>query len=400
MRRFRRDAGLSLRIVLSLAGLIVLYVPLLAWVAGIGWFVAGFAGVVVVAALVVVLPLLPLGGGRDAVRGATPLEPRDAPDVHGALERLCALADLPVPRLALLDVPYPNAFTVARTPTVSTLVVTRGLLDRLDPPELEAVLAHELAHLAHRDAFVMTIVSVPARALRAVVLMLSRPARAPELWLLLVVLLPVVALAWCADAIATMLVLTLSRYRELIADRGAALLTGRPEALMSALQKISARLPSIPVVDLREAAAWNPFFVLPTERPPGVFELDPFVLFPTHPPLQRRLEQLAALQRATPPLQVEVPSRAANPRAGLSLRLAFVTWPLAWGAYLLGGGAPIVSLLAMATWILSFVFAVQAIGVAQRGAAGGRLAAASLVVLAAPVLVTIVLGSALALAGG
>jgi heat shock protein HtpX len=350
-------------------------------------------------AIPVVLLLLPLWD-RDGVLGAVPLGAADAPELHGSVARLCALADIPAPELALLDVPYSNAFTVARSPRDNTLVVTQGLLDRLDAPEVEAVLAHELAHLAHRDAFVMTVVSEPARALRSVVPALARPLRVPGLWLLLAFLVRVVILAWCADVIATMLVLTLSRYRELLADRGAALLTGRPEALMSALQKISGRLASIPAADLREAAAWNPFFVLPTERTPGVFELDPFVLFPTHPPLERRLERLAAMERTARPIEVEASSRPANPRAGLALRLAFVTWPLAWGAYLFGGGAPVVSLLAMGTWILSFAFAVQAIAAAQRGTTGGRLAAASLVVLAAPVLVTIVLGSALALAGG
>jgi hypothetical protein len=278
--------------------------------------------------------------------------------------------------------------------------VTRGLLDRLEPAEMEAVLAHELAHLAHRDAFVMTLVSGPARALRAVVMALAKPLRQEDFFVLLFFLWPLVILAWCADVIATMLVLTLSRYRELIADRGAALLTGRPEALMSALETISGHLASIPNVDLRDAAAWNPFFVLPTERLPGVFELDPFVLFPTHPPLRVRLERLAALQRSTRPILVDQPERPENPRAGLALRLAFVTWALGWGAYLFGSGAAVVSLLAMATWLGSFVLAIQAIGAAQRGATGGRVAAASLVVLAAPVLVTIVLGSALALAGG
>jgi hypothetical protein len=168
---------------------------------------------------------------------------------------------------------------------------------------------------------------------------------------------------------------------------------------MSALQKISGELASIPTADLRKAAAWNPFFVLPTDRVPGIFELDPFVLFPTHPPLQRRLDRLAALQRAAAPIEVQMPVRPANPRAGLALRIAFVTWPLAWGAYLFGSAAPLVTLLAMATWILSFVLAIQAIAAAQRGATGGRLAAASLVVLAAPVLATIVVGSALALLG-
>ena len=398
MRRFRRDAGLSLRLALSLVGLLLLYLPLLTWVAGIGWLVAGVAGAVVALALLAFLLIVPLCSPRKVPR-AVGVEPSDEPHLYGCVERLCALADVPAPALARLDVSYPNAFTVARSPTKGMLVVTRGLLDTLEPAELEAVLAHELAHLAHRDAFVMTLVSGPARALRAVVLALARPLRTENV-MLFALFIPVLVLAWCADVVATMLVLTISRYRELIADRGAALLTGRPEALMSALQRLSGPAGLIPTRDLRDAAAWNPFFVVPMERTPGAFELDPFVLFPTHPPLQRRLEHLAALQRSGPPFVAEAVSRPANPRAGYSLALALATWPLAWGAYLFGSGAVALQPLAIASWLGAFVLAVQAIGAAQRGAAGGRVAAAALAVLAAPVIVTIVAGSALALAGG
>ncbi len=397
MRRYRRDPGLSLRIALSLVGLFILYLPLAVWAAGIGWFFGGVAGVAAAVAFLVVLLVLPLWSGRAAVADATPLE---APDIDGIVDRLCGLADIPRPHLALVDVGYPNAFTVAHTPSRNTLVVTRGLLDQLEPAELESVLAHELAHLAHRDAFVMTVVSEPARVLRSMVIGLATPlGRRDSSVYLFVVLLPLLVLTWCIDVIATMLVLTLSRYRELIADRGAALLTGRPEALMSALQKISGQLAQIPTTDLRTASAWNPFFVLPTERTPGAFEFDPFVLFPTHPLLERRLERLAALQRSTRPILAEPPFRPANPRAGLALRLAFVTWPLAWSGYLFGSQAAVVDLFAMVTWLGAFVCAIQAIAAAQRGARGGRVAAASLVVLAAPVIVTIVVGGALALVG-
>jgi heat shock protein HtpX len=118
MRRFRRDPGLSFRIALSLVGLLVLYVPLFAWIAGIGWFVAGGIGAVLAAALVLFLLLLPLWN-RDGVPGAVPLQAADAPELHGAVQRLCALADVPAPALELLHVPYPNAFTIARTPATA-----------------------------------------------------------------------------------------------------------------------------------------------------------------------------------------------------------------------------------------------------------------------------------------
>lgn len=368
MRRYRRDAGLSLRMVLSLLGLLLLYVPLLLWP----------VGAVVFALIAVGRPLL---GRRDLPEVA------EAPaELRSLVDRLCGLADVPPPRVAVLETDVPNAYTLGNPFMGCTVVVSRGLLRELDLDELEAVVAHELAHVAHRDAFVMVVVSFPARMFREFALALGRLR-----------FVPFAFAAWVAATVAALPLTAFSRYRELVADRGAALLTGRPEALMSALQKLSADVARIPGEDLRAVAGLNPFLVIPTPGAPAAFELDPFLLFPTHPTLAQRVERLASSMRAGTALVVETPPRPANPRAILGFRLALVTWPLGWGVpYVLGEGFYFASVLGMAAWVAAFVCTVQALARAQRGAAGGRLAAASMVVLAGPLLFTVIGGVVLA----
>jgi heat shock protein HtpX len=225
MRRYRRDAGLSLRIVLSLVGLLLLYVPLLLWPVG----AVAFAVIVFGRALF---------GRRDL----TELE--DAPaELRSLVDRLCGLSGVPPPRVAVLETDLPNTHTLGNAFSGCTIVVSRGLLRELNLDELEAVVAHELAHVAHRDALVMVVVSFPARMFRGVALALSRTR-----------LIPLAFAAWVATAVAAIPLMAFSRYRELVADRGAALLTGRPEALMSALQKLSAGVARIPGEDLRAVA--------------------------------------------------------------------------------------------------------------------------------------------------
>src|SRR6266540_4847038 len=414
MRRYRRDAGLSLRIALSLVGLCLVYVPFAFWALGWVWFAGGLRAVGALAAIVVFLVLMrPLWIGRFGLLsvGRAP-NPEEAQRLQPVVERLCGLADLPVPRVEVLDSGLPNAFTVARALGPNTIVVTTGLLARLETDELEAVVAHELAHVANRDAFVMVIVSFPARVLRAVALGFGRLTRRnPLVWVMLLYLVPFFVGAWCAAALTTLLLMTFSRYRELVADRGAALLTGRPETLMSALQKISAGIAQIPREDLRAVAGLNPFFVVPATGGEGELQLDPFVLFPTHPTLAQRLDRLAALARTqgkaleneTAPLAVAAAQRSPNSRATLALLLAFVTWPLGWALPLVLGDDlgldAFLQGLALLTGLGSFVFALQALGRAQRGAEGGRLAALSLVILAAPLIFTFVGALVLALAG-
>ena len=369
MRRYRRDAGLSLRLALSLVGLLLLYVPLLLWPVG-----------------AVLFAVIALGRALFARRDLSELA--DAPaELRLLVDRLCGLSGVSPPRVAVLETDLPNAYTLGNPLSGCTIVVSRGLLRELNLDELEAVVAHELAHVAHRDAFVMVIVSFPAGMFRGLALALTRTR-----------LIPLAFAAWVAATVAALPLMAFSRYRELVADRGAALLTGRPEALMSALQKLSAGVAQIPGEDLRAAAGLNPFFVIPTPAPSTGLEPDPFVLFPTHPTLAQRLERLASSMQTGAPIVVEAPRRPANPRAGLGFRLALVTWPLGWGIpYVLGDGFYVASLLGMATWVAAFVCTVQALARAQRGAAGGRVAAASMLVLAAPLVFTVVGGAVLAL---
>ncbi|MDX6422964.1 MAG: heat shock protein HtpX, partial [Gaiellaceae bacterium] len=179
-------------------------------------------------------------------------------------------------RVAVIDSMVPNAFATGRAPARSTIAITRRLLAELEPPEMEAVLAHELAHVVNRDGAVMTVAGSPALALREVIRGAS--------WKLWVFGLPLMVLACLAYALSLGLMLTVSRCREYAADRGAALMTGAPEQLMSALQKIAGRMPQIPEQDLRNVAAMSAFFILPTK-------LRSF----THPPLDKRLARLASL---------------------------------------------------------------------------------------------------------
>jgi hypothetical protein len=226
--------------------------------------------------------------------------------------------------------------------------------------------------------------------------------RNPVVWIALLYFVPLLIGVWCAAALATLLLMTFSRYREFVADRGAALLTGRPEALMSALQKLSSDGAHVPRDDLRRVAGLNPFFVVSAAA--GASGLDPFVLFPTHPTLAQRLERLATLARGHgSAIVVTEPPRAPNPRATLAFCLAFVTWPLGWALPLLlddeFGAAVYAEFFAMLTGLGAFVFALQALGRAQRGAGGGGLAALSLGILAAPLAFTFVAFTVVALAG-
>ena len=306
-RPFGRDWGLSLRMVIALVLLGALYLPFLLWLVAMGYFIWGGMVAVLVAlgalGLLACAPYLSellalslaradLDAGPETIR----LQPM--------LERLCAMADVPVPRLAVMPTDVPNAFSAGRKARNAIVVVTKGLVDRLDEEEIEAVLAHELAHIANRDAIVMTISAAPALLGRKLLWgFVSLPATSPSIpgkiafAMLLLYLLPVVLVAWMTYAFATLLVMSISRYREFVADRGAALLTGAPEQLMSALQKIADQVPLIPNEDLRRASAMNAFFVLPARGASGGFEVDPMRMFPTHPPLARRLERLGELAR-------------------------------------------------------------------------------------------------------
>jgi heat shock protein HtpX len=212
-------------------------------------------------------------GAREATR-------EDHADLLDAVGKLATLAGVPAPRLYVAPTDAPNAFSVGLRQRASAVVVTEGLLQRLDEQEVEAVLAHEIAHIAHRDAAVMTAVAVP-RALGEVIITGPAETTPGLLWL---VIWPLGLLPF---GIGSALTLTVSRYREYAADRGSALLTGAPEQLMSALAKVSAHASEIPHVDLRAA---NAFCIVSTEA-------QRFALFADHPPLEKRLAALSQMAR-------------------------------------------------------------------------------------------------------
>jgi len=229
-----------------------------------------------------------------AMRGRI-VSPEEAPQLHGAIDRLCALADMPKPRVAIADVDFPNAFATGRNPNNAVVCVTTGIMRRLDTDELEGVLSHELSHVAHRDVAVMTIASflgVLAGLITRFGLYGGLGRNRDQNTALIV--LTVVAVSVAVYAISFLLTRALSRYRELAADRAGAMLTGRPSALASALTKISGDIARIPSRDLRQAEAFNAFFFAPAISGKGASLSS---LFPTPPPLETRLDRLGVLSR-------------------------------------------------------------------------------------------------------
>ena len=236
-----------------------------------------------------------------AASGAKIVSPQEAPELHAMVERLCAMADLPKPRIAIVPSDVPNAFATGRNPKHAAVAVTEGLWRRLEPREVEAVLAHELSHVANRDVLIMTLASF--FAMLAALLTRwgmymgmfggfgggrrdSNGNNQVPVWLI------VFLVAVVTYVISYILIRTLSRYREYAADRGSALITGAPENLMSALQKIASGITQIPQRDLREVQGMNAFFIVPTNWRQQVGEL-----FMDHPPMEKRLAALAEIAR-------------------------------------------------------------------------------------------------------
>jgi heat shock protein HtpX len=229
--------------------------------------------------------------------GAKIVERDEAPELHAMVERLCAMADLPKPRIAIVDTDVPNAFATGRNPKHAAVAVTSGLWRRLEPKEIEGVLAHELSHIANRDVLVMTVASFFA----LLAAMLTRFGLYAGMWgggnrnnnnNSVPVWLIVFAVSIITYAISWVLIRTISRYREYAADRGSALITGAPEYLMSALQKISSEMFRIPQRDLREVEGMNAFFIIPASVKQATSEL-----FMDHPPLEKRLAALSEIAR-------------------------------------------------------------------------------------------------------
>ena len=293
-KAYGRDAGLTLRMLVTsgLLGLLyVIFFLVLLQVTGAG-----------------IVPALLLVGGLAlfqyftsdklalAASGAKVVSREEAPALHDMVERLCLQADLPKPKVAVIPTDVPNAFATGRSPKHAAVAVTEGLWRRLEPREVEGVLAHELAHIAHRDVLVMTLASFFAMLAGLLARFGlyggmfggggNRDNNSAPAWLI------VFLVSILTYVISFILIQTISRYREYAADRGAALLTGAPEYLMSALQRISGAMQTIPTRDLRQVEAMNAFFIIPTGVKSTLGEL-----FATHPPLEKRLARLAQISR-------------------------------------------------------------------------------------------------------
>jgi heat shock protein HtpX len=299
-KSYGRDLGLSLRMVLTGGLLGALYVAF-------GAVLVSILNVGIAPMLVIVIGLAFFQYYTSdklalAAAGAKIVSREEAPELHAMVERLCAMADLPKPRVAVVDTEVPNAFATGRNPKHAAVAVTTGLWRRLEPREVEAVLAHELSHVANRDVLIMTIASFFAM----LAALLTRIGLWTGMWggglggssrnnnnqggvpVWLVVLL----VSMVTYLLSWILIRTISRYREYAADRGSALITGAPENLMSALQRISSDMLRIPQRDLREVAGMNAFFIVPTNWRQQVGEL-----FMDHPPLEKRLAALERIAR-------------------------------------------------------------------------------------------------------
>jgi heat shock protein HtpX len=295
-RSYGRDAGLTLRMLSTSLLLGLLYVVFAA-------FLISYLNFGLVPMLVIVLGLAFFQYYTSdklalAAAGAKVVTREQAPALHDMVERLCAMADLPKPKIAIMDTPVPNAFATGRSPKHAAVCVTQGLWDRLEPKEIEGVLAHELSHIANRDVLIMTVASF--FAMLAALLtrfglyagMFGGGGRRGNNNNGLPVWVVVVGVAALTYLISFILIRMISRYREYAADRGSALITGAPEYLMSALQKISSQMTLIPNQDLRQVQGMSAFFIIPA-RVRGVAS----ELFMDHPPLEKRIAALAAIAR-------------------------------------------------------------------------------------------------------
>jgi heat shock protein HtpX len=295
-KTYGRDAGLSIRMLFSgflLGALYVGFALVLFSVLNIG-----LAPMLVIVLGLAVFQYYTSDKLALAASGAKIVTEEQAPDLHKMVERLCAMAGLTKPRIAIVDTDVPNAFATGRNPKHAVVAVTSGLMRRLEPQEIEGVLAHELSHIANRDVLIMTVASFFAM-LAALLTRFGLYAgmfggfgnrdsnnNQVPVWLI------VTLVAMITYAISFVLIRTISRYREFAADRGSALMTGAPEYLMSALQKIAGSITTIPQRDLREVAGMNAFFIVPTNWRTKTAEL-----FMDHPPLEKRLAALAEIAR-------------------------------------------------------------------------------------------------------
>src|SRR4051794_4168626 len=288
--QFGRDPGLQFRMLLTLFLLGALYVVFVGVLFAAG---AGIGIMVVVLGALLVAQLFLSDKIGLAAMGAKEVGPDQAPGLHAMIERLCIQADLPKPKIAIADTPVPNAFAMGRSPKSAVVCCTTGIMNILEPHELEGVMAHELTHVKNRDVMVMTLASFFA----SVAAMITQfgfffgggfgggdDDNGPGFAVVLLV-------SFAVYIISFFLMLALSRYREFGADRGAAIITGRPSALASALMKLSGAMQRVPDQDLRQVGRMNAFFIVPTSVKKSVS-----TLFMTHPPMEARIARLQQLE--------------------------------------------------------------------------------------------------------
>jgi heat shock protein HtpX len=278
--------------------LFTLFLLGLLYVVFVGVLFAAGAGAGIIVTVALVLLLLQFFASDKiamATMGVKEVSPAEQPELHGIIERLCVQADLPKPRVCVMESSMPNAFAMGRSRKSTTVCATTGILELLSPSELEGVMAHEMTHVINRDVMVMTLAGFFA-SLAALILQFSfffgggRGSSEEEEDIFLVVIASAVVYA-----VSFLLMRALSRYREFAADRGGAVLTGRPSALASALIKVSGTIERVPTQDLRSAEALSAFFIVPAKAKKSVMNL-----FADHPPLEQRL---AALERLESQLQ-------------------------------------------------------------------------------------------------
>ena len=283
---FPRDRGLQFRILLTMFLLGLVYVAFVG-----AMFAAGASAVVIV----VVVSLLTLAQlflsdklALSAV-GAKEVSPEEAPGLHAMIERLCIQADLPKPRIAIADTDVPNAFAMGRSQKKAVVCATTGIMRTLSPSELEGVMAHELSHVKNHDVAIMTVASFFASVASTIAQFAlffgggDDDEGLPGIVIFLISIL--------VYLLSFVLMLALSRYREFVADRGAALVTGRPSALSSALVKISTAMERTPQQDLRAAEALNAFYIVPASVKGSLK-----TIFATHPPMEQRIARLQQLE--------------------------------------------------------------------------------------------------------
>jgi len=295
---FGKDTGLQIRMTVTMFLLGLVYVALIVTMLAVG---ANGITVAIIAGGLAALNLFASDKLALAAMGARVVSPQEAPQLHAMVERLCVQADLPKPKVAVANTRMPNAFALGRSPKSATVCATTGIMELLSPAELEGVMAHELTHVANRDVLVMTLAGFFATIAAYIVQFgfffggggsYGDDDDNPSFLVLLLVSLVVYVVSF-------LLMQALSRYREFAADRGAAIITGRPSALASALQKISSGMHQIPQKDLRAAGELQAFFIFPAAKGSisGVFA--------THPPMEKRI---AALMRLESQLQGQIPA--------------------------------------------------------------------------------------------